>query len=59
MAAHPMLRPLGRRIAVTLVCVAWAGLEAWFEPDGVWLPVALGATGFALWDFFLSGNYRS
>jgi len=54
-----MLRPLGRRIAVTLVCVAWAGLEAWFEPDGVWLPVALGATGFALWDFFLSGNYRS
>lgn len=59
MAAHPMLQPLGRRIIATLVCVAWVGLEAWFEPDGIWLLVALGATGFALWDFFLSGNYRS
>lgn len=59
MAAHPMLRPIGRRIAVTLVCVVWASVEAIYAPGEIWLILALGATGWAVWDFFLSGNYRT
>jgi hypothetical protein len=59
MAAHPSLQPLYRRVALTLVCAVWAAFEAWFEPGGLWFYLAAGATAYALWDFFLSSNYRS
>lgn len=58
MAAHPWLVPLRRRVATTVVCVVWLGFESVFEPGSLWFWLALGATGWALWDFFLSGNYR-
>lgn len=59
MAAHPMLQPLGRRIAVTLFCVAWVIVEVIYAPGEIWLLLALGATAWAVWDFFLSGNYKT
>ena len=38
-------------------CAVWVAIEVWLEPGGLWFWIALVATGYALWDFFLSGNY--
>jgi hypothetical protein len=58
MHPHPWLKPLGRRVATAAACCLWAGFEAWYEPGGIWFWLALAAFVYALWDFFLSGNYR-
>jgi hypothetical protein len=58
MQPHPWLRPLHRRVLTTLVCLLWVGFELWQEPGGIWLLIGLAVTGYAVWDFFLSGNYR-
>jgi hypothetical protein len=58
MEPHPWLKPAGRRIGVTIACLAWLGFEAWYDPGGLWSWLALGATAYAVWDFFLSGSYR-
>lgn len=54
---HPWLVPLYRRIGVMVVCVAWFAFEL-TQQDQLWLIMAGGATAYAAWDFFLSGNYR-
>jgi len=59
MAAHPWLEPLHRRVVTTLFCVAWLAFESWFAPGTLWFWLALAATAWAIWDFFLSGNYIS
>jgi hypothetical protein len=58
MQPHPWLKPLGRRIGTAAACALWVAFEAWYEAGGIWFWLALGATVYALWDFFLSGNYR-
>lgn len=57
MQPHPWLKPLHRRVATTAACALWVAIEVWLEPGGLWFWIALVATGYALWDFFLSGNY--
>jgi hypothetical protein len=57
MQPHPWLKPLHRRVATTAACALWVAIEIWLEPGGLWFWIALVATGYALWDFFLSGNY--
>jgi hypothetical protein len=48
---HPFFRPLWRRIAFTAACAAWTVLE--FAADSpFWGMIALGFTGFAIWEFF-------
>jgi hypothetical protein len=39
-----------------LVCVAWLVFEL-YQADPFWTMMAVLATGWAAWDFFLSGNY--
>ena len=58
MAAHPWLRPLHRRVLTAALCALWLAFESWYAPGELWFWLALAATGWALWDFFLSGNYR-
>lgn len=58
MQPHPWLKPLGRRIGVTIACLAWLAFETWYEPGGLWFWLGLAATAYAVWDFFLSGSYR-
>ena len=58
MQPHPWLKPLYRRVVTTLFCLAWVGFESWQELGGIWFWLALVATAYAIWDFFLSGNYR-
>jgi len=58
MAAHPWLRPLYRRVLTALAAGLWLAFESWVAPGGLWFWLALGFTGYAIWDFFLSGNYR-
>jgi hypothetical protein len=50
-------RPLHRRIAMTLICVAWLGFEAYQGIGGFWFWLAAGVLFWAIWDFFVSGNY--
>jgi hypothetical protein len=59
MQPHPWLRPFYRRVLTTIVCVLWLGFETWQEAGGLWFWLALGATAYAIWDFFLSPSYRS
>ena len=58
MKAHPWLRPLHRRIATAAACGLWVLFELWQDPQGMWFLIALACTGYAVWDFFLSGQYR-
>jgi hypothetical protein len=55
-APHPFFRPLYRRLLVMVACVAWLAFEL-VQQDPLWLALAVGATGYGAWDFFLSGNY--
>lgn len=55
--AHPWLEPLHRRILTLAVCVGWLIFEL-FQQESLWLLLAASFTGYAVWDFFLSGNYR-
>jgi hypothetical protein len=58
MEPHPWLKPLSRRVGVALTCAMWLGFEAHYDMGGLWFWLALGATAYAIWDFFLSGTYR-
>lgn len=58
MAAHPWLRPRHRRVLTTLACALWLAFESALAPGSLWFWLALAATAWAVWDFFLSGNYR-
>ncbi|MGI9499903.1 MAG: hypothetical protein ACR2P3_07690 [Geminicoccaceae bacterium] len=55
---HPWLEPIARRIGVTVFCALWLGFEGWSGPGSLWFWLATCALGWAIWDFFLSGNYR-
>jgi hypothetical protein len=59
MEPHPWLKPLSRRVAVVIACLAWLGFEAYYDIGGLWFWLALCATAYASWEFFLSGNYRA
>jgi hypothetical protein len=47
---HPFFRPLWRRIAIVVVCAAWAVLE-FATGGGFWGMIAIGFTGYAAWQF--------
>lgn len=46
-------RPLWRRVAVTAVCVVWAGIEL-THGDQMWIMITLGMSAYAIWMFFIS-----
>ncbi|MDH6231365.1 hypothetical protein M2281_001937 [Mesorhizobium soli] len=50
---HPFFRPLWRRIAVVVVCLAWAALE-FVNGASSWGVIALCFAGYAVWQFFLA-----
>ncbi len=54
--SHPWFNPLYRRVLTQAVCVGWLGFEL-IEGQSLWLLMAAGASGYAVWDFFLSGRY--
>ena len=58
MEPHPWLKLVERRVGVTIACLAWLAFEAWYAPGELWFWLALAATGYAIWDFFLAGTYR-
>lgn len=54
--SHPWFNPLYRRVLTLAVCLGWLIFE-FFAGEMVWLILAAGASGYAVWDFFLSGRY--
>ena len=59
MRPHPWLQPLYRRVLVTLFCVAWTVWEGIYDVGSIWFLLMLGITAWAVWDFFISGNYAT
>ncbi|MEM9439515.1 MAG: hypothetical protein AAGA73_03630 [Pseudomonadota bacterium] len=55
---HPWLQPIGRRVGVTVFCALWLAFEVWSQAGSMWFWLAAAALAWAIWDFFLSGNYR-
>jgi hypothetical protein len=49
--------PFHRRVATAAACGLWVLIEVWLDPGGLWFWLAVGATVYAVWDFFLSGTY--
>ncbi|MCY4452678.1 MAG: hypothetical protein OXC01_12075 [Immundisolibacterales bacterium] len=48
----PFFRPLWRRVAVTVVCLAWAAMEV--STGAVFWAILFGAAGLYLaWQFFV------
>lgn len=50
-AEYNFMRPMWRRIAATVVSLSWAYLE-WSTNNPFWAVVALGFTGYCLWNYF-------
>ena len=48
---HPFFRPLWRRVAVVVVCVAWAIFE-FANGAPFWGTIAAGFAVYAVWQFF-------
>jgi len=48
---HPFFRPLWRRVAVVVVCVAWSIFE-FAAGANVWGMIALAFAAYAVWQFF-------
>jgi len=48
---HPFFRPLWRRVAVVVVCVAWAIFE-FATGAPFWGTIAAGFAAYAIWQFF-------
>ncbi len=54
-ADHPFFRPLWRRIAIFVVCVAWAGLE-FYGGSRDWGVIALAFAGYAAYVYLFRYN---
>ncbi len=56
----PWFQPPLRRILITAVCAGWLIFELTLgdEELGLWAMIAGAVTGLAVWNFFLSGDYR-
>ena len=59
MKPHVWFRPLYRRVIVTLFCAGWIAFEMFQSGGDFWMIIAVGATVYAVWSFFLSGHYRA
>jgi len=46
-------------VLVTMFCAAWTVWEAYYDPSSIWFMLMLGVTAWAVWDFFLSDNYKT
>jgi hypothetical protein len=47
---HPFFRPLWRRVALVVMCVAWAAME-FYGGSRNWSMIALGFAAYAAWQF--------
>ena len=56
---HPMLKPLGVRIGLLLVCIGWTTFEAWSDPTSIWFWMFGAITVYAVYEFFVSPKYRN
>lgn len=55
---HPWFYPMNRRVITTAVCAGWVAFEVLVSGDqGLWFWLALASLAYAVWSFFLSGQY--
>ena len=51
---HPFYKPLWRRVVIVLVIAVWFGFELYMGGGGLWLALAAGSLGYAVYTFFLT-----
>ena len=51
--SHPWYQPLGRRIAVVLICAIWFGVELWSQ-NPFWYVLSGALTAFTGWKLLLA-----
>ena len=51
---HPFYRPLWVRVAVVAAVALWFGFEAWQANSGLWIAIAGGMLGYAIYTFFIT-----
>jgi hypothetical protein len=47
---HPFFRPLWRRVAIVVVCLAWAAME-FFGGSPTWMMIALAFAAYGAWQY--------
>lgn len=57
MKYNPWFEPLGRRLLTLGLALAWLALETWGGDFGLWFWLAVAATAFTVWEFFLRQRY--
>jgi hypothetical protein len=51
---HEFYRPLGVRIAIVVVTVAWAAFELFYAKQGFWSVIAVAICALAIWSFLIA-----
>lgn len=54
---HPWFIPLYRRVLTLAICAIWLTIEL-IGQEFLWVVIAGAATGYAVWEFFVSPAYR-
>jgi len=57
MKPHPWFNPPYRRVLTVAFCLAWLAFETYWAAGSIWFYIMAAITGWAIWDFFLSGHY--
>jgi TctA family transporter len=52
--SHPFYKPLWRRILIIAAVALWAAYEVTVTQSGLWMVVALGVLGYAVWTFLIT-----
>ena len=50
---HPWMQPVWVRALVVFVCAIWTGVES-YNSQPFWAMLAAGATGYAVWMYFIT-----
>jgi len=51
---HPFYKPLWVRVAMVVSIALWLGFEIWQANSGLWMAIAAGMLGYAVYTFFIT-----
>ena len=51
---HPFYKPLWVRVAMVVSIALWLGFEIWQRNSGLWMAIAAGMLGYAVYTFFIT-----
>ncbi|WP_421696390.1 DUF3329 domain-containing protein [Aestuariivirga sp.] len=51
---HPFYKPLWVRVSMVVTIVLWLGFELYKGDSGLWIALAAGMLGYAVYTFFIT-----